>query len=162
VIPTARHRRPLPKIDHGNQRHSSSTDHSWIHFFVQQILKLGDEPIFRQATIRGFKAFRWSHYPSLIQSEKYNNNIVKGIVYEVQTENDFRALQSYEGKFYTWTFTNTDLQDGSRLELSRVFIFSGEPGSEHISEFGDGEFEEKSYQQYVVQAGSVETRVERR
>lgn len=107
---------------------------------LQSVLGLPELPQLTHGKISGFRIKLWGRYPALVSAE---GGEVVGMVWQVQTEEQFRQLQRYETSAYTWCDCNVDMADGGRVEGARTFRWRGDS-----RELKDGVFDFVRWQTY--------------
>lgn len=94
---------------------------------MKRILGLADEPKLRSAQIVGYALGKWGDYPALINGEP--GQIISGITYLVQSEEQAQKLAYYETKAYKvsacWIFF-TDGDSPAEEAPGKTFMYAGD------------------------------------
>jgi Gamma-glutamyl cyclotransferase, AIG2-like len=103
------------------------SNHHFASFFgtlidsdvLQSILYLSKKPLLRKAATSGFRIKMWGNYPALIHSA--DHSVEDKLVYQVETESQFRQLREYETSAYSWCYYQIILDEGTRIVRCLTF-----------------------------------------
>jgi hypothetical protein len=110
---------------------------------LEAVLDLPETPALARGEIRGFKMKMWGIYPTLISSNRGGE--VSGMVWRVESEEQFLSLKKHEMDDYTWCFCDVKLENGRVLRRCRTFCWARDPNSEELE---DGLFDLEYYQKH--------------
>lgn len=113
---------------------------------LQSVLSLTHPLDVMKAKVRGYSIKLWGIYPALIP---YEGGEVLGVAGKITNWDHFIELCRYETFNYKLCFCTIVLDDGTELEDSRTFVWSGKPDS---SELSDGSFDLERYQKHFKQS----------
>ncbi|PVI03637.1 hypothetical protein DM02DRAFT_625690 [Periconia macrospinosa] len=121
---------------------------------LRTIANLPSPPTTKKGSIKGFTMKMWSVYPTLIPTTNSNNTeevpTIPGVLWKVETEEQFQRLAAYETSAYTSCACAVVLEEtGETVTDCRTFCWAGDVES---SELRDGRFDLEWYQRHFKPA----------
>ena len=95
--------------------------------FLSEVLGLKETPTFRPAMVVGYECKFWGNYPALVDGPRGAE--VRGVAYDVSSEEDAQKLADYETQVYIETpclITYTDSQNNETV-MGSTFKYNGDP-----------------------------------
>ncbi|KAI9784556.1 MAG: hypothetical protein M1839_001778 [Geoglossum umbratile] len=89
---------------------------------LAKVLDLPNQPVLRSAKIIGYRCMLWGPYPALID-DRFRGT-VRGVVYEVQSPEERKLLESYETDRYENRACRIVLEDDTKV-VGRTFRWKG-------------------------------------
>ena len=106
---------------------------------LTSVLDLTSPPILRPAFIVGYSIKMWGPFPTLVEGPP--GNIINGMAYEVQSEEDEWNLAYYETDAYKSVSCSIRPAGGGDGISGRTFVWAHDPNHEDLSP-GSFDFEE--------------------
>ncbi|KAI9774190.1 MAG: hypothetical protein M1839_001892 [Geoglossum umbratile] len=105
---------------------------------LAKVLNLPNQPVLRPAKIIGYRCMLWGPYPALI--DDHFRGTVHGAVYEVQSPEERKLLESYETDRYENSACQIVLEDDTEV-IGRTFQWKGK-----MEDLVEGVFDLKGWQ----------------
>ncbi|KAI9771934.1 MAG: hypothetical protein M1839_002717 [Geoglossum umbratile] len=105
---------------------------------LAKVLNLPNQPVLRPAKIIGYRCMLWGPYPALID-DRFRGT-VHGVVYEVQSPEERKLLESYETDRYENRACRIVLEDDTKV-VGRTFRWKGK-----MEDLVEGVFDLKGWQ----------------
>jgi gamma-glutamylcyclotransferase (GGCT)/AIG2-like uncharacterized protein YtfP len=105
---------------------------------LAKVLNLPSQPVLRPAKVTGYRCMLWGPYPALID-DRFGGT-VHGVVYEVQSPEKRKLLESYETDRYENAACQIVLEDDTNV-VGRTFRWDGKK-----KDLVEGVFDLKAWQ----------------
>jgi len=98
---------------------------------LTEVLRLDSTPVLRPASIVGYSIKMWGPYPTLVEAPP--ENIVNGMIYEVQREGHERRLAYYETDAYRCAVCRIIPGEGGERIYGKTFVWAGDSDDKVLS-----------------------------
>lgn len=105
---------------------------------LTKVLRLDSPPVLQPASIVGYSIKMWGPYPTLLDGPP--DNVVNGMVYEVQKEAHEKRLAYYETDAYQCAACFIQPGEGGKQIFGKTFVWARDPDDKDLSE-GSFDFE---------------------